>query len=69
MTICDKCGRPASIGQGLKVSFTRDMEQHGTQQLDYEFDLCDQCAMRIVHDVQQAISDRIKGGSGCQTES
>jgi len=64
MTICDKCGRAASIGRGLKVSFTRDMEQHGIRRLDYEFDLCDQCAMQIVHDVQQAISDRPKDGDG-----
>jgi len=65
MTICDKCGRKASIGQGLKVSFVKIEDIYG-KQLDYQFDLCDQCAMWIVHDVQQAISDRLvpKDGDG-----
>ena len=69
MTICDKCGKRASVEHGLKVSFNKDLEQSGIHQLDYQFDLCDECAMGIVYEMQQAVSKRMKGGSECQTES
>ena len=69
MTICDKCGKWASVEHGLKVSFNKDMEHNGIHQLDYQFDLCDECAMEIVNEVHEAIHERLKGGSECQTEN
>lgn len=69
MRICDKCGRLASVDHGLKVSFNKDIGEPGVRTLDYEFDLCDECAMEIVNEVHEAIRERMKGGSECQTES
>ena len=62
MTICDKCGKWAFVEHGLKVSFNKDMELNGTHRVGYQFDLCDECAMGIVYEMQQAVSKRLKDG-------
>ena len=63
---CDKCGRPALIDGGLKISAVRQIVMDEPKQYDFQFDLCDECAEHYITEIQNAMHDRLTKGDGEQ---